>query len=192
MLNKGCNLHAAFQEKSSTQKPIAAVPRYLDMQIQAQAVPAVGTTAPDFSLFSHNKKEISLSGLRGRKVVLLFYPQAFTSVCTTELCDVRDNLNRYTNLDADVFGVSVDSPFTLARYHEDMQLTFPLLSDFNKEISSAYGSIYESFAFGMRGVSKRSAFVIDREGIIRHAEVLENAGEIPDLKKIVDVLGEIA
>jgi peroxiredoxin len=73
-----------------------------------------------------------------------------------------------------------------------MQLTFPLLSDFNKEISSAYGSIYESFAFGMRGVSKRSAFVIDREGIIRHAEVLENAGEIPDLKKIVDVLGEIA
>ena len=83
------------------------------MQIQAQAVPAVGTPAPDFTLFSHDKKEISLSGLRGRKVVLLFYPQAFTSVCTTELCDMRDNLNRYTALDADVFGISVDSPFTL-------------------------------------------------------------------------------
>lgn len=162
------------------------------MQIQAQAIPAIGTTAPDFTLFSHDKKEISLSGLRGQKVVLLFFPQSFTGVCTAELCNVRDSLNRYTSLDAAVFGISVDSPYTLARFHEDQQLNFPLLSDFNKEISSAYGSIYEKFGFGMRGVSKRSAFVIDREGIVSHAEVLENAGEIPDLDKIVAVLGEIA
>lgn len=143
-----------------------------------------GQPAPDFTLFSSEKEEISLASQRGHSVVLLFFPLAFTSVCTAELCSVRDNLGWYNNVDARVFGISVDSPQTLARFKEDQGLNFTLLSDFNKEVSRAYGSIYEQFGMNMKGVSKRSAFVIDREGIVRYAEVLENAGEQPDFTRI--------
>lgn len=147
-----------------------------------------GTPAPDFTLFSSEKEKVSLSELKGQPVVLLFFPLAFTSVCTAELCAVRDSLDWYNNVEAKVFGISVDSLQTLARFKEDQQLNFTLLSDFNKEASRAYGSIYEEFGFNMKGVSKRSAFVIDGEGIIRYAEVLENAGEQPDFNQIRAVL----
>lgn len=147
-----------------------------------------GTPAPDFTLFSSEKEKITLSELKGQPVVLLFFPLAFTSVCTAELCSVRDNLDWYNNMEAKVFGISVDSLQTLARFKQDQQLNFTLLSDFNKEASRAYGSIYEEFGFNMKGVSKRSAFVIDGEGIIRYAEVLENAGEQPDFNQIRAVL----
>ena len=90
-----------------------------------------------------------------------------------------------------MFGISVDALFTLAKYKEDQQLNFTLLSDFNKDVSTSYDSIYEQFGFNMKGVSKRSAFVIDKEGIIQYAEVLENAGEIPDFKKIKACLEKI-
>lgn len=147
-----------------------------------------GQPAPDFTLFSSEKQEISLASQRGHSVVLLFFPLAFTSVCTAELCSVRDNLSWYDHVNARVFGISVDSPQTLARFKEDQGFNFTLLSDFNKEVSRAYGSIYEQFGMNMKGVSKRSAFVIDREGIVRYAEVLENAGEQPDFSKIRAVL----
>lgn len=147
-----------------------------------------GTPAPDFILFSSDKEKVTLSELKGQPVVLLFFPLAFTSVCTAELCSVRDSLDWYNNVEAKVFGISVDSLQTLARFKEDQQLNFTLLSDFNKEASRAYGSIYEEFGFNMKGVSKRSAFVIDGEGIIRYAEVLENAGEQPDFNQIRAVL----
>ncbi|MBL0269147.1 MAG: redoxin domain-containing protein [Chitinophagaceae bacterium] len=147
-----------------------------------------GTPAPDFTLFSSDKEKVTLSELKGQPVVLLFFPLAFTSVCTAELCSVRDSLDWYNNVEAKVFGISVDSLQTLARFKEDQQLNFTLLSDFNKEASRAYGSIYEEFGFNMKGVSKRSAFVIDGEGIIRYAEVLENAGEQPDFNQIRAVL----
>ncbi len=144
----------------------------------------VGQTAPNFKLFNSEKQEIDLSSFLGKNVVLLFYPQAFTSVCTAELCDTRDNLKVYESLNAEILAISVDSVFTLDNWKQQQNFNFHLLSDFNKEVSSAYGSIYETFAFGMKGVSKRSAFVIDKAGVVQYAEVLENAGEMPNLEAV--------
>jgi peroxiredoxin len=129
--------------------------------------------------------------LKGHNVVLLFFPLAFTSTCTTELCSVRDNIGFYNNVNAKVLGISVDSLHTLAKYKAEQQLNFTLLSDFNKEVSVAYGSLYEMFGYNMKGVSKRSAFVIDKQGIIRYAEVLENASEIPDFNSIDKILTQL-
>ncbi|MCU0381431.1 MAG: peroxiredoxin [Chitinophagaceae bacterium] len=151
-----------------------------------------GQPAPDFSLYDTEKKKVSLGDFRGKNVLLLFFPQAFTGVCTKELCAVRDSIGLYEDLNAVVLGISVDSVFTLARFKEDQGYNFPLLSDFNKEISQAYGSLYDNFVFDMKGVSKRSAFVIDGDGIVRYAEVLENAGEIPNFEAIRQTLPQLA
>ena len=151
----------------------------------------IGQVAPEFSLYNSEKKLISLSELKGRNVLLLFFPLAFTSTCTKELCSVRDNISTYNNSNASVLGISVDSLHTLAKYKEEQKLNFDLLSDFNKEVSAAYGSIYEMFGYNMKGVSKRSAFVIDKMGIIRYAEVLENASEIPDFHSIHQILNDL-
>lgn len=142
-----------------------------------------GDNAPAFFLHDTTKKEIALSDLKDKNLLLLFFPLAFTSVCTKELCSVRDNLAFYSNVNAEVFGISIDSPQTLAKFKEDQQLNFTLLSDFNKEASAAYDVLYENFGW-MKGVSKRSAFIIDKNGIIQYAEVLENAGEVPDFEAI--------
>jgi glutaredoxin-dependent peroxiredoxin len=146
-----------------------------------------GDIAPAFVLHDTTKKEVSLSELKGKNVLLLFFPLAFTSTCTKELCSVRDNLGFYNNVQAEVFGISIDSPQTLAKFKEEQQLNFRLLSDFNKEASAAYDVLYELFGW-MKGVSKRSAFVIDKNGLIQYAEVLENAGEVPDFEAINKVL----
>jgi peroxiredoxin len=151
-----------------------------------------GQKAPDFSLYDSDKKKVSLSDFRGKNVLLLFFPQAFTGVCTKELCSVRDSIGLYEDMNAQVLGISVDSVFTLARFKEDQGYNFPLLSDFNKEISAAYGSLYDNFVFDMKGVSKRSAFVIDGEGIVRYAEVLDNAGDIPNFDAIRQALPQLA
>ena len=151
----------------------------------------VGQKAPDFTLYDSDKQQISLSDYKGKNVLLLFFPQAFTGTCTKELCSTRDNIALYNQANAQVFGISVDSIFTLARYKEDQHLNFPLLSDFNKTTSTDYGSLYETFGFGMKGVSKRSAFVLDKQGIIRYAEVLENASELPDFAAIQKTLSEL-
>ncbi|MEO7119962.1 MAG: redoxin domain-containing protein [Ginsengibacter sp.] len=151
----------------------------------------LGSLAPDFSLYSSEKEKISLSDLKNKNVLLLFFPLAFTSVCTKELCSVRDNITIYNNSDATVLGISVDSPQTLAKFKEDQKLNFTLLSDFNKTVSEAYGCLYQTFAMEMKGVSKRSAFIIDKEGIIRYAEVLENAGEEPDFQAIQSCLSSL-
>lgn len=147
-----------------------------------------GQSAPDFTLFDSEKKQVTLSDLKGNNVLLLFFPLAFTSVCTTELCGVRDNISWYNNVHAKVFGISVDALQTLAKFKDDQQLNFTLLSDFNKDVSRLYDSIYETFGYNMKGVSKRSAFIIDKEGIVRYAEVLENAGELPNFEAIQEVL----
>ncbi len=152
----------------------------------------IGDNAPNFTLFSSEKEKIQLSDLRGQAVVLLFFPLAFTSVCTAELCGVRDDIAFYDKLNARVLGISVDSPFTLAKFKEEQSLNMTLLSDFNKEVSAAYSSLYQDFVFDMHGVSKRSAFVVDKEGKIRYAEVLENAGEIPNLERVKEILSELA
>lgn len=152
---------------------------------------SIGQSAPDFTLFNDQKKEINLSDFRGKNVVLLFVPQAFTGVCTSELCLMRDSLNDYTQMNAEIIAVSVDSVFTLEKWKKDEGYNFNLLSDFNKEVSRAYGSIYEEWIFGMKGVSKRSAFVIDKDGIIRYTEVLENPGEMPNLQAVKDTVAAL-
>ncbi|ALL04798.1 peroxiredoxin [Pedobacter sp. PACM 27299] len=144
----------------------------------------VGDQAPDFKLFSSDLKEVSLSDYKGRKLVIHFFPLAFTGVCTAQLCTMRDSFGYYEGMNADVVGISVDSPFTLAKFKEDQSYQFPLLSDFNKEVSQAYGAFYEDFAFNMKGISKRAAFVINEEGKVIHAEVLEDAGNMPDFDAI--------
>ena len=144
-----------------------------------------GQAAPQFSLKSSELKDVSLSDYKGKKVVLHFFPLAFTGVCTTQLCTMRDNFGYYDGLNAVILGISVDSPFTLAKFKEENNYQFDLLSDFNKDVSAAYGALYETL-FGMKGVSKRAAFVIDEEQNILYAEVLEEAGDLPDFAAIAE------
>ena len=151
-----------------------------------------GQTAPDFTLYDSAKNKVTLSDQRGQNVLLLFFPLAFTSTCTAELCSVRDNISFYDNVNAKVFGISVDSLHTLAKYKAEQNLNFTLLSDFNKDVSTIYGSLYEMFGYNMKGVSKRSAFIIDKEGIVRYTEVLENASEQPNFKNITLTLESLA
>src|SRR4051812_19898060 len=112
-----------------------------------------GQKAPEFSLFSSDKKEVALSTFKGKNVIILFFPMAFTSVCTAELCEMRDNISTYSALNAEILGISVDSPFTLAKFKEEQNLPFDLLSDFNKEVSQAYDTYYETFVMNLKGVS---------------------------------------
>lgn len=151
----------------------------------------IGQPASDFALFDTEKHRKTLADYRGQTVLLLFFPLAFTSVCTAELCSVRDNLKMYESLKVQPLGISVDSLHALARFKEDQKLNFPLLSDFNKTVSKTYNSLYETFGYEMKGVSKRSAFIIDKTGIIQYAEVLENAGQQPDFEAIQVKLREL-
>jgi peroxiredoxin len=151
----------------------------------------VGQQAPSFTLPDTDRNQVSLADFSGKNVVLLFFPMAFTGVCTTELCNVRDNIALYNNANAQVLGISVDSPFTLAKFKEEQKLNFPLLSDFNKEVSAAYGAFYDVFIGWMKGVSKRSAFVIDGAGVVRYAEVLESAGDLPNFEAINNTLATL-
>jgi len=148
--------------------------------------------ASDFTLFDTAKNPVSLHDFKGRNVVLLFFPLAFSSVCTKELCYVRDNMALFNNVDAQVLGISVDSLYTLAKFKEEQGLNFPLLSDFNKEVSKLYNSLYEQWNYNMKGVSKRASFVIDRKGDIRFSQILENAGDFPDFDAIQSTLSTIA
>ncbi|MEM6380609.1 MAG: redoxin domain-containing protein [Bacteroidota bacterium] len=151
----------------------------------------VGQPAPDFTLKSSEQKDVTLSEFKGKKnVLVLFFPLAFTSVCTEELCSARDNIAVYNSADAEVLAVSVDSFFTLGQFKSANNLNFTLLSDFNKEAATAYGAIYDDF-FGMKGVAKRSAFVVDKEGTVRYAEVLEDAGKQPNFAAIQETLAQL-
>lgn len=145
--------------------------------------------APGFSLFDTEKNKVSLADQKGSNVVLLFFPLAFTSTCTKELCSVRDNISQFNNANAKVFGISVDSLFTLGKYKQEQNLNFPLLSDFNKEAAKAYDVLYETFpSFEMNGVSKRAAFVIDKDGIVRYAEICPTPADLPDFAAIQQTL----
>lgn len=148
----------------------------------------IGDKAPDFTLRGSDKSQVSLKDFSGKNVVLLFYPAAFTGVCTKELCMMRDGLAEYERLDAQILAISVDSLFTLAQWKMDQGFNFPMLSDFNKTVSKKYDVLYKEFVFEMKGVSKRSAFVIDKTGIVRYAEVLENAGEMPNFEAVKNTL----
>jgi glutaredoxin-dependent peroxiredoxin len=144
----------------------------------------LGQLAPDFTLFSDEKKAVTLSEFRGSNVVLNFFPAAYTGVCTAQLCDARDNMKKYESLNAQVLGISMDSPFVLAKFKADNDYNFPLLSDFNKTVMAEYGLYLEKFVFGMIGVSKRAILVIDTEGVIRYAEVTASPGDTPNFAAV--------
>lgn len=147
-----------------------------------------GDKAPEFTLRASDKTQVRLKDFRDKNVVLLFFPFAFTSTCTKELCDLRDGLSEYQNLSAEVLAISVDSPYTLAKWKQEQGFNFPMLSDFNKTVSKKYEALYKEFVMGLKGVSKRAAFVIDKGGVIRFSEVLDNAGELPNFEAIKKTL----
>lgn len=146
-----------------------------------------GTKAPDFTLKTKNAEglaDVTLSENMGKKkTVLLFFPLAFTSVCMKEMCDVSDSITAYNDLNAAVYGISVDSPFAQEQMAKVDNLKFPLLSDFNKEVSKAYDVLYADL-LGFKGVSKRSAFVIDEDGIIIYSESSEDPHDLPNFEAI--------
>lgn len=148
----------------------------------------VGDKAPNFSLFNTDKKEITLSDFLGKTVVLHFFPLAFTGTCTKQLCTLRDDYSFYNNLNAVVLGMSVDSLHALNRFKQDQNIQFDLISDFNREVAKAYDAQYEVFGNNMKGVARRAAFIIDGNGIIQYAEVLESAGDLPNFEKMKEVL----
>jgi peroxiredoxin len=151
----------------------------------------VGSTAPDFTLPNQDREPVSLSARRGRPVVLAFFPAAFSSVCTQELCTFRDRLSALNLVDAQVYGISVDTFFTLKAFQQDQHLTFPLLSDFNKQVIRDYG-VFNEDMIGLKGIARRAVFVIDKDGIVRHSEVLADARNEPDYDKLFAALGQLA
>ena len=143
----------------------------------------VGDPAPAFTLKNADMEEVSLGDFAGQNVVLLFVPLAFTGVCTQELCEISAGINAYEDLGSEVLGISVDSPFSLEAWAAKEGIAIPLLSDFNKEVSAAYGAQHEDL-LGFKGVAKRSAFVVDGRGIVRYAWVSDNPKVLPDFAAI--------
>lgn len=152
----------------------------------------INQSAPDFALTDTEGNKVTKQDMleKGGSSLILFFPLAYTSVCTTELCSMRDNLSNYEKLDTNIYAVSVDSFFTLREFGKSQNLNFPLLSDFNKEVSKAFGSFYEDF-LGMKGIAMRSAFIMNAEGTIVYEEVNDDAGQLPDFEKIAAKLSEI-
>ncbi len=151
----------------------------------------VGTTAPDFTLVDQDRQTVTLSGLRGRPVVLAFFPAAFSGVCTKELCTFRDQLAALNHADAAVVGISVDTFFTLKAFKDAQKLTFPLLSDFNKHAIRDYG-VFNEDMIGLKGIAKRAVFVLDRQGVVRYREVLDDARNEPDYGQVFHTLEGLA
>jgi len=139
----------------------------------------VGSHAPDFTLMNQDRQPVTLSQQRGAPVVLAFFPAAFSGVCTKELCTFQDALAQLNKTKAQVYGISIDTFFTLKAFQDQQKLTFPLLSDFNKEVIRAYG-VFNEDMIGLKGIAKRAVFVLDKDGIVRHREVLEDARNEPN------------
>ncbi|HUI08376.1 MAG TPA: redoxin domain-containing protein [Verrucomicrobiae bacterium] len=158
-----------------------------------------GDKAPDFELTTKaadGPKKLKLSSNFGRtNTVLLFFPMAFTGVCTKEMCEVSQGLNAYTGLNAEVWGVSGDNPFAQAAWAEKEKITVPLLADYEHKTARAYGIAYDSFLpqknLGMAGVAKRSAFVVDKQGVIRYAESSDDPAQLPNFEKIKQTLATL-
>jgi peroxiredoxin len=149
----------------------------------------VGDRAPDFDLIDSDLKPRKLSEFRGQKVVLLFFPGAFTDVCTKELCTVRDSMMDFNNVGAQVLAVSVDQPFSQARFKTENNFVFTLLSDFDRKVGSKYGAQHSDFlgVIGMT-VEKRAAFVIDKDGVVRYAWVSEDPKVEPNYSEIKNIV----
>ncbi len=150
----------------------------------------VGTPAPDFTLINDDRQPVTLSQLRGQPVVLAFFPAAFSSVCQKELCTFRDSMARLNAAHAQVLGISVDTFFALKAFRDQQHLTFPLLSDFNKEVIQSYGVFNENM-IGLKGIAKRAVFVVDENGVVRYREVLEDARNEPNYEAVLKSLPTI-
>lgn len=135
-----------------------------------------GTKAPDFTLFNTDKKEVSLKDFSGKKLIINFFPAAFTGTCTEQLCTNSDALSGYNDLGADVVGVSVDMAFSLAVFKKEKNIRFDLLSDFNKTMIRDYDFYLENFSLGYKGVAKRGVVVIDENGTVIYSEETANPG----------------
>ena len=149
----------------------------------------LGTAAPDFNLVSHADEWVSLSGLRGKKVVLAFFPAAFTGVCKTEMCTFQDSLAELNAANATVYGISVDARFSNAVFASQNGLAFDLLSDYTRSTINAYGVALENFA-GMEGytASQRAVFVVDEEGKVIYEWVGANPGVEPNYDEVKAVV----
>ena len=149
-----------------------------------------GSTAPDFTLPNQDRAPVTLSKQRGRPTVLAFFPAAFSSVCQKELCTFRDALTRLNTMNAQVYGISVDTFFALKAFADQQHLTFPLLSDFNKQVIRDYG-VFNEDMIGLEGIAKRAVFVLDRNGVVRHREVLDDARNEPDYEKVYQAVAAL-
>lgn len=154
--------------------------------------PQVGEKAPDFTLTNTDMKLQSLRDFQGQKVVLAFFVGAFTGVCTKEMCAFRDSMARLTDLKAQVIGISVNDPYSNKGFAEKNRLSFPILSDYNREVIKAYNLELPDFA-GLKGytTAKRSIFVLDKNGIVRYTWITEDPAVEPNYEKIEKVLAEI-
>jgi peroxiredoxin len=150
----------------------------------------VGSKAPDFTLMSQERQPVTLSAQHGHPVVLAFFPAAFSSVCQKELCTFRDQLARLNHAHAQVYGISVDTFFALKAFHTDQNLTFPLLSDFNKQVIRDYG-VFNEDMIGLKGIAKRAVFVIDGNGIVQYRQVLDDARNEPDYEKVLSAVDSL-
>jgi peroxiredoxin len=150
----------------------------------------VGSQAPDFTLTNQDRQPVTLSEQRGKPVVLAFFPAAFSSVCQKELCTFRDSMATLGQARAQVYGISVDTFFTLKAFQEQQKLNFPLLSDFNKQVIRDYG-VFNEDMIGLKGIAKRGVFVIDKDGVVRYREVLDDARNEPDYGKVFSSLASL-
>jgi peroxiredoxin len=151
----------------------------------------VGSKAPDFTLTNQDRQPVTLSEQRGKPVVLAFFPAAFSSVCTKEMCTFRDSMARLGKANAQVYGISVDTFFTLKAFQDHEKLTFPLLSDFNKQVIRDYG-VFNEDMIGLKGIAKRGVFVLDKDGVVRHREVLDDARNEPNYDKVFETLASLS
>ena len=151
----------------------------------------VGSKAPDFTLTAQDRQPVTLSQQRGKPVVLAFFPAAFSSVCAREMCTFRDSLPRLGQATAEVYGISVDTFFTLKAFHDHEKLTFALLSDFNKQVIRDYG-VFNEDMIGLKGIARRAVFVIDKDGVVRHREVLDDARNEPDYQRVLKTVETLA
>ena len=151
----------------------------------------VGAKAPDFTLTNQDRQPVKLSEQKGKAVVLAFFPAAFSSVCTKELCTFRDSMARLNSAKAQVYGISIDTFFTLKAFQGSQGYNFPLLSDFNKQAIKDYG-VFNEDMIGLKGIAKRAVFVIDKDGIVRYKEVLDDARNEPNYDKVFSALASLS
>jgi peroxiredoxin len=171
-----------------------------DISIASNMALSIGSKAPDFSLSTKTSEGVKLIRLSDnfekKNTLLLFFPMAFTGVCTAELCETSEGLDAYKDLNAEVYGISGDSPFSLEVWAEKEQIRVPLLSDYDHVVTKTYGVAYDRFApdrnLPMGGVPKRSAFIIDRNGVIQYAEESDNPRQLPNFNAIKAKLNELA